>query len=259
MLGAIVGDIVGSRYEYNNIKRKDFQFFSDSCFVTDDTVLTLAVCDALLKKSCDLNKAATDSLRAFSRRYADKDYGDGFRRWMLIDDALPYGSFGNGAAMRVSPCSIAAQTLEEVKVMSYAVTSPTHNHPEGLKGAEATAVAGFIEKKGLSKIEIEKYINQYYYPMNFTLEQIRPTYRYEGSCQQTVPFALKAFFESESFEDAIRNAISIGGDSDTVAAITGGVAGIYYGVDIWIKEKALQYMDDFQKDVLKQFEDAFSI
>lgn len=259
MLGAIVGDIVGSRYEYNNIKRKDFQFFSDSCFVTDDTVLTLAVCDALLKKSSSLNKAATDSLRAFSRRYADKDYGDGFRRWMLIDDALSYGSFGNGAAMRVSPCSIAAQTLEEVKVMSYAVTSPTHNHPEGLKGAEATAVSGFLAKRGLSKADIEKHINQHYYPMKFTLEQIRPTYRYEGSCQQTVPFALKAFFESESFEDAIRNAICIGGDSDTVAAITGGVAGIYYGIDPWIEQKTLQYLDDFQKDVLKQFEDAFSI
>ena len=148
MLGAIVGDIVGSRYEYNNIKRKDFQFFNESCFVTDDTVLTLAVCDALLKNSNDLNKTATDSLRTFSRRYADKDYGDGFRRWMLIDDAQPYGSFGNGAAMRVSPCSIAAQTLEEVKMMSEAVTSPTHNHPEGLKGAEATAVAGFLAKRG---------------------------------------------------------------------------------------------------------------
>ena len=152
-----------------------------------------------------------------------------------------------------------AQTLEEVKMMSEAVTSPTHNHPEGLKGAEATAVAGFLAKRGLSKTEIEKYINQYYYPMNFTLEQIRPTYRYEGSCQQTVPFALKAFFESESFEDAIRHAISIGGDSDTIAAITGGVAGIYYKIDTWIEEKALQYLDDFQKDVLKQFESAFSV
>lgn len=149
MLGAIVGDIVGSRFEYNNIKRKDFQLFTEACFVTDDTVLTLAVCDALLKNTGDLKHAATESLRAFSRHYADKDYGDGFRRWMLIDNAQPYGSFGNGAAMRVSPCSIAAQTLEETKIMSEAVTSPTHNHPEGLKGAQATAVAGFSPKRAL--------------------------------------------------------------------------------------------------------------
>lgn len=258
MLGAIVGDIVGSRFEYNNIKRKDFQFLSKECFVTDDTILTLAVCDALLKNTEDLNRAATESLRAFSRRYADKDYGDGFRRWMLIDNAQPYGSFGNGAAMRVSPCSIAAQTLQEAKMMSDAVTSPTHNHPEGLKGAQATAVAGFLAKTGLNKQEIENYINQHYYPMNFTLEEIRATYRYEGSCQQTVPFALKAFFESDSFEDAIRNAVSIGGDSDTLAAITGGVAAIYYGVSSWIEEKTLTYLDDYQKEVLAHFEKRFS-
>ena len=257
MLGAIVGDIVGSRFEYNNIKRKDFQLFTEECFVTDDTVLTLAVCDALLKNTGDLKRAATESLRAFSRHYADKDYGDGFRRWMLIDNAQPYGSFGNGAAMRVSPCSIAAQTLEETKIMSEAVTSPTHNHPEGLKGAQATAVAGFLAKTGLKKQDIEHYINQHYYSMGFTLEEIRPTYRYQGSCQQTVPFALKAFFESESFEDAIRNAVSIGGDSDTLAAITGGLAAIYYGVDSWIEEKSLSFLDDYQKEVLTQFEERF--
>lgn len=258
MLGAIVGDIVGSRFEYNNIKSKDFELMTEDCFVTDDTVLTLAVCDALLNLENDLETATAQSLRIFSRRYADNDYGDGFRRWMLSDEAQAYGSFGNGAAMRVSACSIAAQTLEEAKHMSDAVTAPTHNHPEGMKGAQATAVAGFLAKTGLEKTDIEKYINQNYYPMGFTLDEIRPTYRYEGSCQGTVPFALKAFFESDSFEDAIRNAVSIGGDSDTLAAITGGVAGIYYGVDRQIAEKALSYLDDFQKDVMVRFEKAFN-
>ena len=257
MLGAIVGDIVGSRFEYNNIKSKDFELMTDNCFVTDDTVLTLAVCDALLSRENDLESAAARSLRTFSRRYADKDYGDGFRRWMMLDDSAPYESFGNGAAMRVSACSIAAQTLEEAKRMSDAVTAPTHNHPEGMKGAQATAVAGFLAKAGLEKNAIENYINQNYYPMGFRLDDIRPTYRYEGSCQGTVPFALKAFFESDSFEDAIRNAVSIGGDSDTLAAITGGVAGIYYGVDDWIAKKTLTYLDDFQKDCLSRFEKAF--
>lgn len=259
MLGAIVGDIVGSRFEYNNIKRKDFELLTEDCFVTDDTILTLAVCDALLNPHEDLETAAARSLRAFSRRYADKDYGDGFRHWMLLDDSPAYGSFGNGAAMRVSACSIAAQTLEEAKRMSDAVTAPTHNHPEGMKGAQAAAVAGFLAKAGLKKSDIENYINQHYYPMGFTLDEIRPTYRYFGSCQGTVPFALKAFFESNCFEDAIRNAVSIGGDSDTLAAITGGVAGIYYGVDSQIAEKALTYLDDFQKDCLNRFEKTFKL
>lgn len=126
-----------------------------------------------------------------------------------------------------------------------------------MKGAQATAVAGFLAKAGLGKNDIENYINQNFYPMGFRLDDIRPTYRYEGSCQGTVPFALKAFFESNSFEDAIRNAVSIGGDSDTLAAITGGVAGIYYGVDDWIAKKTLTYLDDFQKDCLSRFEKAF--
>ena len=185
MLGAIVGDIVGSPYEYNNLKRKDFEFFSTNGFVTDDSVLTLAVCHALCQQSTNLQKAAEKSLMEIAWRYADKDYGGGFRRWMQQESPAPYNSFGNGAAMRVSPCSIAAQTLEESKAMSYAVTSVTHNHPEGLKGAEAAAVAGFLAKNGLSKKAIEQYINKHYYPMDFSLDDIRPQYQYEVSCQGT--------------------------------------------------------------------------
>ena len=160
MLGAIVGDIVGSPYEYNNLKRKDFEFFSTNGFITDDSVLTLAVCHALCQQSTNLQKAAEKSLMEIAWRYADKDYGGGFRRWMQQESPTPYNSFGNGAAMRVSPCSIAAKTLHETKAMSYAVTSVTHNHPEGLKGAEAAAVAGFLAKNGLTKKAIEQYENR---------------------------------------------------------------------------------------------------
>lgn len=257
MLGAIVGDIVGSPYEYCNTKRKDFPLFSSQSCVTDDTILTLAVCKALLSGSDNLEAAAARFLRTFAWRYADKDYGDRFIVWMSRDDACAYGSFGNGAAMRVSPCSIAAKSLEEVKSMSYAVTAPTHNHPEGLKGAEATAVAGFLAANGENRSQIERYIDAHYYPMDFSLDSIRDSYSYAVSCQATVPVALKAFFESTSFEDAIRNAVSIGGDSDTIAAITGGIAGFYYGVDEPIAQLALGYLDNFQKEVLERFETAF--
>lgn len=174
MLGAIVGDIVGSPYEYNNIRRKNFEFFSPNGFVTDDSVLTLAVCHALCQQSTNLQKAAEKSLMEIAWRYANKDYGGGFRRWMQQENPTPYNSFGNGATMRVSPCSIAAKTLEESKAMSYSVTSVTHNHPEGLKGAEAAAVAGFLAKNGLTKKAIEQYINEHYYPMDFSLCNIRP-------------------------------------------------------------------------------------
>ena len=162
MLGAIVGDIVGSPYEYNNFKRKDFEFFSPNGFVTDDSVLTLAVCHVLCQQSTNLQKAAEKSLMEIAWRYADKDYGGGFRRWMQQENPTPYNSFGNGAAMRVSPCSIAAKTLHETKAMSYALTSVTHNHPEGLKGAEAAAVAGFLAQNGRTKKAIEQYINEHY-------------------------------------------------------------------------------------------------
>ena len=258
MLGAIVGDIVGSPYEYNNIKRKDFELFTDRCFITDDSVLTLAVCHALCQQTSDLQKTAQQSIMDFAWRYAGKDYGDSFRRWMQLPNPTPYNSFGNGAAMRVSPCSLAAKSIDEAKVMSYAVTSVTHNHLEGLKGAEATAVSGFLAKTGQSKQAIEKYINDHYYPMDFSLEEIRPEYQYEVSCQGTVPVALKAFFESDSFEDALRNAVSIGGDSDTIAAITGGVAGFYYGIEEWITQKSLNYLDDYLRQILRAFEKQFA-
>ena len=258
MLGAIIGDIVGSRFEYDNIKTKDFDLFTPSCEMTDDSVLTIAVAEAFLMGDIEqLALHARDCILKHAWHYAQKDYGNRFRLWMNDPLLKPYNSFGNGAAMRVSPCSIAAKNLDEVKAFSYAVTAVTHNHPEGIKGAEAAAVAGFLAKSHPTIQTIENYINEYYYPMDFTLDEIRESYDYDVTCQGTVPVALKAFFESNSFEDAIRNAISMGGDSDTIAAITGGVAGIYYGTEDY-KETAFQYLDYEQIRILEQFENIFA-
>lgn len=258
MLGAIVGDIVGSRFEFDNYRAKDFELFNDKCFATDDTIMTLAICTAL--NQCkpdysDLEKQAVGWMQDFGRMYPNAGYGSKFIRWIDSLDPQPYNSWGNGSAMRVSPVAYIAKSIEEVKVLSYKVTCITHNHPEGIKGAEATAIATYMALHGASKKEIRDIIINGYYNIDFTLGKIRDTYEFNESCQDTVPQALQAFFESESFEDAVRNAISIGGDSDTLGAITGAVAGAYYGVPEEIEEKAIEYLDITCKAVIKRFFD----
>lgn len=258
MLGAIIGDIVGSRFEWNNIKTKNFEFFTDKCFTTDDSMMTLAIAEALLDTKNDrrhLSDVAVKRMQEWGRLYPNKGYGGHFFCWLFDDEPRPYKSFGNGAAMRVSACGFAAETLEEAKDLSFAVTRVTHNHQQGLKGADATAVAIFMARKGSSKEEIRKYITDHYYNIDFTLDEIRPGYEYDITCQGTVPQALEAFFESESFEDAIRNAISIGGDSDTMGAITGGIAEAYYGIPQEIREKTMKFfLDGKQREVVERFE-----
>lgn len=256
MIGAIIGDIVGSRFEWNNIKSKDFDLFTAGCFFTDDSVMTIAVADALIRAKGNLgilSEYAVESMQLIGRPFPDCGYGGSFYHWMYSDDPKPYGSYGNGAAMRVSACGFAAKSLEEAKALSKAVTEVTHNHPEGIKGAEATAVAIYLARSGYSIEEIQQHISTKYYPMDFTLDEIRDTYEFNETCQDTVPQALKAFFESLDFEDAIRNAISIGGDSDTLAAITGGIAEAYYGVPQDIKEKALNYLDEDLLQIVNRF------
>ena len=258
MIGAIIGDIVGSRFEWNNIKTKDFDLFTAGCFFTDDSVMTIAVADALIRANGNLeilSEYAIESMQLIGRPFPDCGYGGSFYHWMYSDNPKPYGSYGNGAAMRVSACGFAAKSLEEAKALSKAVTEVTHNHPEGIKGAEATAVAIYLARSGYSIEEIQQHISTKYYPMDFTLEEIRDTYEFNETCQDTVPQALKAFFESLDFEDAIRNAISIGGDSDTLAAITGGIAEAYYGVPQDIKDKALNYLDEDLLQVVNRFYD----
>ena len=260
MVGAIVGDIVGSRLEFRNNKTKDFELFSDASHFTDDSVMTLAVCDALMACGCnyaDLEAQTVRCMRELGSVYPRAGYGIRFQNWLKSDNPRPYGSWGNGAAMRVSGCGYAARTIEQAKQLSHAVTCVTHNHEEGLKGAEATAVAVYMARSGHGMKQIREYILKNYYQIDFTLNSIRDTYFFNESCQGTVPQALQAFFESTSFEDAIRNAISIGGDSDTIGAITGAVAGAYYGVPERIRQQAEIRLDDRLRGILERFESVF--
>ena len=257
MLGAIIGDIVGSRFEWNNNRSKQFDFLTYKCSVTDDSIMSLAIAKALLESkadSSDLSENAVKYMQGIGRHYPNCGYGGRFIEWIHSDNPKPYGSYGNGAAMRVSACGFVANSLEEAKQLSKAVTEVTHNHPEGLKGAEATAVAIFLARSGKNLLEIRDYITKNYYPLNFTLDGIRDSYEFNESCQDTVPQALEAFFESNNFEDAIRNAISIGGDSDTLAAITGGIAEAYYGIPTEIRKHALTFLDERLLKILVEFE-----
>lgn len=251
MLGAIIGDIVGSRFEWNNHRNKEFKLFTNRCFPTDDSIMTLAIGQAIIISKpdySDLSENAVKCMQSIGRNYPDCGYGGRFFAWMFSDDPRPYNSYGNGSAMRVSAAGFAATSLEEAKMLSRLVTEVTHNHPEGIKGAEATAVAIYMAKTGSDISKIKDHINKNYYPMNFIIDEIRDTYMFNETCQDTVPQALEAFFESTGFEDAIRNAISIGGDSDTLAAICGSIAQAYYGIPDDIRKQALNFLD---KDLLK--------
>lgn len=262
MIGAITGDIAGSRFEWDNIKTKAFELLNAKCFFTDDSVMTVAIADAVMRANGDvtlLSDYAAESMQLIGRPFPHCGYGGSFYHWIYSDDPKPYGSYGNGAAMRVSACGFWANSLDEAKGLSRAVTSVTHDHPEGLKGAEATTVAIYLARSGRSIEEIREHIDKNYYPMDFTLDEIRDTYGFDVSCQNSVPQALEAFFESTGFEDTIRNAISIGGDSDTLAAIAGGIAEAYYGIPEDIKEKALSYLDTDLLDIVRRFYDKISL
>lgn len=198
-------------------------------------------------------------MQEIGRNYPDCGYGGHFRKWIFAKNPYPYNSWGNGAAMRVSACGFAGESLQEVIMLSRAVMEVSHNHPEGIKGAEATAVAVYLARTGNSIIEIRDYIDTHYYPMNFTLDGIRDTYRFDVSCQGSIPQAIMAFLESNSFEDAIRNAISIGGDSDTIAAICGGIAEAYYGIPAEIRKNALIFLDQRLLDILNAFESVYGM
>jgi len=262
MLGAIIGDIAGSRYEWNNIKTKEFDLLTYRCQPTDDTIMTLAVAKALME--CDkswstLSEKAVTCMQALGRKYPLAGYGGRFRKWLISENPQPYNSYGNGAAMRVSPCAYAARTIEEAKELSRAVTEVTHNHPEGIKGAEAVTVAIYMALHGSSLMDIQDYINANYYRITFKLDDIREEYSFNETCQGSVPQALEAFFESTDYEDAIRNAISIGGDSDTIAAIAGSVAEAYYGIPSSLRKHGLTFLDAEQLTILTDFESRYGI
>ncbi len=225
MLGAIAGDIIGSIYESRPIKTKDFPLIDPRSRFTDDSVLTVAIAEAILTGGSYL-----DTVRTVGRRYPHAGYGGSFYTWLFSDDPQPYNSWGNGAAMRVSPVGFAFDTREEVLKEAQRTAEITHNHPEGIKGAQAVALAVFLARSGKTKEEIGERIGQEFgYDVSGGVDAIRPDYRFDISCQGTVPAALISFLDSFSYEDAVRNAVSLGGDSDTLACITGGIAEAYYG------------------------------
>ncbi|MDO9225172.1 MAG: ADP-ribosylglycohydrolase family protein [Pseudomonadota bacterium] len=248
MLGAIFGDIVGSVYEWNNVKTKDFQpLVAPRAFFTDDTVLTIAVADALLN-----DRPPAEAFKDWGRRYPNVSWGGRFARWLFSDETAPYGSFGNGAAMRVSPAGLLGRDLAEVVRFSDHVTAATHDHPEGLKGAAATATAIFLARQGAGADDLRAaVIETYGYDLTATVDAIRPGYRFDETCQGSVPQALICALEATDFEDAIRNAISIGGDSDTVAAICGGVAEARFGVPEALAEAAWSRLPADMRRVMK--------
>jgi ADP-ribosylglycohydrolase len=253
MLGAIIGDIVGSVYEWDNIKTKEFTLFKPDCFFTDDTVMTLAVAEGLMKGGTGQDYVA--AMKKYGRLYPDAGYGGHFYDWIFSDKSEPYNSWGNGSAMRVSPVAWAFDTLEEVEEAAAVSAGVTHNHPEGIRGTKATAACIFWARQGMSIPEIrEACESRYGYDLHQTLKEIRPDYEFDVSCQGTVPQAIIAFLESEDFEDAIRNAISLGGDSDTLAAITGSIAEAYYGIPRNIREEALSYLDETLLEVWKEWQ-----
>jgi len=253
MIGAIIGDIVGSVYEWDNIKTKAFKLFKKECFFTDDSILTIAVADAIEKGGT--KEDFIQSIKTFGRKYPNAGYGSNFRKWLLSSQVKPYNSYGNGSAMRVSPIAFAYDSLKVVEEKAKISAEITHNHPEGIKGAQATAASIFLARNNYTKKAIKEYIEKTYgYDLNKTLDDIRPDYTFDVSCQGTVPEAIIAFLESKDFEDAIRNAISLGGDSDTLAAITGSIAEGAYGIPDAIKEKALSYLDDDLLTVVESFQ-----
>lgn len=255
VIGAITGDVVGSIYEFDNHRSKDFPLFSADCFATDDSIMTLAIAKALMDSDGDIHvlpDCAVRAMREVGQPYPDCGYGGRFLNWMYSDNPKPYFSCGNGAAMRVSAVASVAKSVEEVKRLSECVTAVTHDHPEGILGAEATAVGTWMALNGSSKDEILKELEKYY-DLNFTIDEIRPTYSFNETCQKTVPQAIVCFREAADFEDAIRTVISLGGDSDTLAAITGSIAGAYYGVPSWIEQKARNYLDERLTKILDAF------
>lgn len=247
LLGAIIGDIVGSRFEILNTKNKEFDFFHKNCRFTDDSVMTLAVAKAFLESKnnySDLEQNVINTMTEFGRKYPNCSYGPSFRHWIMSDKHEPYGSFGNGSAMRISSVGVVAKNIDEIKKFSAIVTNVSHNHPDSINGSEATAVAIHMALNGKSKDDIKRYIeNNYFGVYDLRKDTMKPQY-FHINCVETVKQSIGAFLESTDYEDAIRNAIALGGDSDTIGAITGSIASAYYGISEDICNKALEYLDE---------------
>lgn len=269
MLGAIIGDVIGSAYEWRNVKTTDFELFSNRTHFTDDTVLTVAIADAVMYildqdpalSVGERKKVYASKLKEYGRKFPDAGYGHSFKKWLDSSLLEPYGSYGNGSAMRVSPIGYAFDSLDEVLEEAKLSAAVTHNHREGIKGAQAVASAVFIARTGGNKEQIKEFIEkQFKYDLSRKLDDIRPDYKFDSSCQGSVPQAITAFLESEDYEDVIRKAISIGGDSDTIACIAGGIAQAYYKeIPKYLIDRVWLILDPGFKRIISQFNERYNI
>lgn len=258
MKGAIIGDIVGSVYEFHTIKGKQFKFFKPKCFYTDDTVLTCAIANASLaykdfQSMAFFKDVAQKEMQKLGQQYPDVGYGHAFHDWLQSDNPEPYNSYGNGAAMRTSSVAYVANSLEEAEQLATIQAELTHSHPEGIKGAKAISACIFMALHGNNKEEIKEYIEENYYPLDFTIRQIYRKYKYDITAQGSVPQAIESFLEGNNFEDCVRNAICLGGDADTLAAMTGSIAEAYYGIPKEYEQKIGVYLDDNLNSVVETF------
>ena len=263
MLGAIIGDIAGSVYEFNNIKTKDFPLMGEGCRFTDDSVMTFAVAEALQNGKRDETKTEicmVKSMKKYGKLYPDAGYGGRFSAWLSNPEPKPYGSYGNGSAMRVSPVAWYFHSLEKVEKFAEISAKVTHDHPEGIRGAKAVAAAIFLARNGRSKDYIKRYMElKYRYEFKESVDEIRTHYRFDETCQGTVPVALQVFFEATDFEDTLRTAISVGGDSDTLAAIACSIAEGCYPIPDEIRKKALSCLDKKLLSMLKKWDSDISV
>ena len=264
MLGAIIGDTVGSRFEFHNTNTKDFVFLHANCRFTDDSVMTMAIADAIMQWDIEgrpsygrLSELAIESMRMWGRTYPFAGYGGHFARWLSDDSMGPYNSCGNGAAMRISPVGWAATSLEECIRMSKTVTAVTHNHPDGIMGAEATAVQIFLARQGKTLGELRQYEEEHYYRIDHDLAWYLANYRWHSLCDGTCQPAYECLYESKDYEDAIRNCMAVGGDCDTTGAICGGIAEAVYGISENLEQQITLFLDDDQLAVIDSFREKY--
>ena len=258
MYGAIMGDIVGSVYEWDNIKTKEFPLFVPASRYTDDSAMSIAVAEALLdtmeKSREERRKEVAWSMQKWGRRYPDAGYGGRFYDWLYMRNPKPYRSWGNGSAMRASAAGWLFDTLEETREAAADTACVTHDHPEGIKGAEAVAAVIWAARNGWTKQQIRKFVEKEFYPLKKTCDEIRPGYKFDVSCQGTVPQAVTAFLEGDGFEDVIRTAVSLGGDCDTLTCIAGGMAEAMYGMPEEMKEECRKRLEPDMVKVLERFD-----
>lgn len=269
IIGAICGDIIGSTYENSGIKNKNFDLFPLNSKFTDDTTMTLATASWLLKNNQIgfISKLFTPKkpykilvreMQTIGNRYITAGYGGGFTNWLKSDNPKPYNSWGNGSAMRVSPVGWATSNLDEAEKLAKISAGITHNHPEGIKGAVSVASCVYLARMGESKESIREYVeNKFHYDLSRDFDELRDNYVFDISCQGSVPESIMSFLNADSFEDTIRNAVSLGGDADTQAAIAGSIASAYWDVPEYIYRPALEYLDDYLLDILEKFNKTF--